>query len=128
MIYGFIVLFIGAALLYWIGRRRFNRRNKYGVSQYHSYEHKTVLAVWENIVKLAGQILVLAGLAEQPLKSLWEFVSTNDKSGVRPLLFAFKGILREVCRPPGSGAAVLPRLCSCYRAGQNGSGLVDGIV
>eukprot|EP01133_Synstelium_polycarpum_P017042 gene17042-20302_t len=62
MIYGFIVLFIGAALLYWIGRRRFNRRNKYGVSQYHSYEHKTVLAVWENIVKLAGQILVLAGL------------------------------------------------------------------
>nr|WP_199077096.1 hypothetical protein [Pedobacter sp. ASV19] len=62
MVYGFIVLFVGAVLLYWISRRRFNRRNKYGVPQYKNYEHKTVLLVWENVVKLCGQVLVLAGV------------------------------------------------------------------
>ncbi|MGJ7030934.1 hypothetical protein [Niabella hirudinis] len=58
-----VVLFIvGAALRYWMNRRRFNRNNFAGVQTFKSYEHKTGIESVEYVLRKVAWVLILAGI------------------------------------------------------------------
>lgn len=59
---GFIILLVGLIAEFWINRRKFNRKNKYGVFIYKDYEHMVVLRVWERLVKVSAYIFIFSGL------------------------------------------------------------------
>jgi len=59
---GFIVLLIGLAAEFWINRRKFNRKNKYGVFVFKNYEHQLVTRSWERFVKIGAYIFIFSGL------------------------------------------------------------------
>lgn len=59
---GFIILLIGLIAEFWINRRKFNRKNKYGVFIYKNYEQMVVLRWWERFVKISAYIFIFSGL------------------------------------------------------------------
>jgi uncharacterized membrane protein len=62
LIMGIFLLLIGAALRYWINRRRFNRRNAAGLEGFSTYEHATAIKFVEGIGKLISYALIIIGL------------------------------------------------------------------
>ncbi|WP_228443933.1 molybdenum ABC transporter permease [Chryseobacterium indologenes] len=62
LITGFIFLFIGIALLYWINRRKFNRRGTVGIEEFKSYENAMIIRIIERIGKWFGYILIALGI------------------------------------------------------------------
>jgi len=61
-VWGIILLIIGFTLKYWIGRRRFNRTNSLGVQAFKTYEGMRLTKLFEGLVQLTGNVLMILGV------------------------------------------------------------------
>ena len=59
---GYILILLGAALLYFRRRNRFNRRNVAGVEEFKSFEHSVGNKVLEMVMKIVAYLLIILGL------------------------------------------------------------------
>lgn len=62
MVSGVILLLIGLALRFFVGRRRFNRRGVGGLQQYSTYGKALVTTTFESILQLMGLLMILGGI------------------------------------------------------------------
>lgn len=62
LVIGIICLVFGFGLLYWIGRRKFYRRNAMGAEGFSSYEASVFVRFIERIGKWIAYILIIFGL------------------------------------------------------------------
>src|SRR5690554_3574811 len=62
LILGVLALSIEIGLLFWIGKRRFNRRNVAGLEGFSSYERSLAVPFLERIGKLLAYALLLIGI------------------------------------------------------------------
>lgn len=58
---GYILILLGAALLYFRRRNRFNRRNVAGVEEFKSFEHSVGNRVLEMGMKIVAYLLFILG-------------------------------------------------------------------
>ncbi|OCX54228.1 hypothetical protein BEL04_08190 [Mucilaginibacter sp. PPCGB 2223] len=56
------LLVSGLSLRYWIGRRRFNRRNFAGLQVYRSYLVAVLVQLLESLLNIAGMLLILTAI------------------------------------------------------------------
>lgn len=61
-LYGFIVLAVGAAIRYWIGRRRFYRRGVGGLQQFSTYNKALANTFFERVMGLMALLLIVFGM------------------------------------------------------------------
>lgn len=73
-ILGGIAIFIGAAIRYWIGQRKFNRRNWAGVELFKSYSRMRRVTVLERLGRFVGILLIIAGILVVALA----FITSNS--------------------------------------------------
>ncbi len=59
---GYILIMLGAALLYFRRRNKFNRRNMAGVEEFKSFEHSVGNRLLELIMKIIAYLLIILGL------------------------------------------------------------------
>lgn len=59
---GIIPLVIGIGLIYWISRRKFNRRNMAGLEGFSSFEKSVFVRFLERIGKWIAYALVIVGI------------------------------------------------------------------
>ena len=59
---GYILILLGAALLYFRRRNKFNRRNVAGVEEFKSFEHSVGNRVLEMGMKIVAYLLIILGL------------------------------------------------------------------
>jgi uncharacterized membrane protein len=59
---GYILILLGAALLYFRRRNKFNRRNVAGVEEFKSFEHSVGNKVLEIGMKIVAYLLIILGL------------------------------------------------------------------
>jgi len=59
---GATLLLTGLALRYWIGYRRFNRRNFAGIEVFTSFSKKTIILFFERIARSLAGLLILSGI------------------------------------------------------------------
>ena len=59
---GYILILLGAALLYFRRRNKFNRRNVAGVEEFKSFEHSVGNRVLEMTMKIIAYLLIILGL------------------------------------------------------------------
>jgi hypothetical protein len=57
-----IIALCGVALNYWLGRRRFYRKNGAGMEGFSSYEHMRLIIFLEWIGRVIGKLLIVAGI------------------------------------------------------------------
>jgi len=64
MLYGIpIILFLGGcALRYWVGRRRFYRRNSFGIEEFSNYERSKLTHLLEELLTFIAIFLIIAAL------------------------------------------------------------------
>lgn len=62
LILGVLALSIAVGLLFWIGKRRLNRRNVAGLEGFSSYERSLAVPFLERIGKLLAYALLLIGI------------------------------------------------------------------
>jgi len=56
------LLFIGLLLRYWIGKRRFNRRNIAGLQQFKNYRQAVCASIIEKGINILGLLMLLAAI------------------------------------------------------------------
>jgi hypothetical protein len=61
-ILGIVLLIVGIVVRYWVGRRRFNRRNFAGVEIFDSYGKAVIARGFERFVSFLATICVLFGI------------------------------------------------------------------
>jgi hypothetical protein len=59
---GIAFLLFGLIIRYSVGRRRFNRRNPFGLQLYCSYDQAAVTRIGEGCAGIPGNLLILAGI------------------------------------------------------------------
>jgi uncharacterized membrane protein len=59
---GYVLILLGAALLYFRRRNKFNRRNVAGVEEFKSFEHSVANRVLEMAMKIVAYLLIILGL------------------------------------------------------------------
>ena len=59
---GYILILLGATLLYFRRRNKFNRRNVAGVEEFKSFEHSVGNKVLEMGMKIVAYLLIILGL------------------------------------------------------------------
>jgi hypothetical protein len=59
---GLILLAIGLLIRYYIGKRRFNRRDIAGLQQFPTYGRAVFTTLWETLFLIIGNLCLLAGL------------------------------------------------------------------
>ena len=59
---GIVIFVLGAAGIYWAGRRAFYRRNAAGVEAFSSYGKAVVTQTFENLIRLVSIICVGYGI------------------------------------------------------------------
>ena len=57
----FVLMGIGLAMFYWVNKRNFNRRNKYGVYEFKSYEGLVVARIISFIIAVIGAAFFVVG-------------------------------------------------------------------
>ena len=62
LVIGIIALVLGFGLIYWIGRRKFYRRNMAGVEGFSSFEASVLVRFLERLGKWIAYALILIGL------------------------------------------------------------------
>ncbi len=62
LIIAFIFFIPGTALLFWISKRKFNRRNVAGLEGFSSYEKSLFVRLLEGIGKLIAYLMIIFGL------------------------------------------------------------------
>lgn len=61
-ILGVVLLIVGIVVRYWIGRRRFNRRNFAGVEIFDSYGKAVVTKGFERFARILAAICIFFGI------------------------------------------------------------------
>lgn len=59
---GILCLLIGLGLQFWIGKRRFNRKNIIGLEGFSSYEKMLFVRFIERIGKVISYVIILLGI------------------------------------------------------------------
>ena len=59
---GLAVLLAGLAAWFWVGRRRFQRRNNAGIEEFGSYGTMILTAGFEKLTRIVAALAVIAGL------------------------------------------------------------------
>lgn len=59
---GILCLLIGLGLQFWIGKRRFNRKNIIGLEGFSSYEKMLFVRFIERIGKIISYVVILLGI------------------------------------------------------------------
>lgn len=59
---GVVLILLGLLLRYYIGRRRFNRRNAAGLQQFRSYREALWISAWERLSMIVANLLITAGM------------------------------------------------------------------
>ena len=62
LVIGLIAVALGLGLIYWINRRKFNRRNGAGLEGFSSYEKSVLVRFLERVGKWAAYILIIYGI------------------------------------------------------------------
>ncbi|WP_217607216.1 molybdenum ABC transporter permease [Chitinophaga sp. GbtcB8] len=62
LVLGVISLLLGIGLLYWIGRRKFNRTTPYGTQGFSSYNQRLAIPFIERIGRIVGRLLAILGI------------------------------------------------------------------
>ena len=62
LVVGIVALVLGIALLYWINRRKFYRRNAFGSEGFSSYEKSLAVTFVERVGKWIAYALIIIGL------------------------------------------------------------------
>lgn len=62
IVFGVLALLIGIFLKIFIGRRRFYRRNSLGGEGFKNYRNSLFTPFWENLLTLAGGLLIILGV------------------------------------------------------------------
>lgn len=60
--YGIVLIVVGLALRYIVGRNRFYRRNQTGLQTYENYNKSLAIPLFERLLKVLGTLLLLGGL------------------------------------------------------------------
>ena len=75
---GYILILLGATLLYFRRRNKFNRRNVAGVEEFKSFEHSVGNKVLEMGMKIVAYLLIILGVISiVKNKSKSESISTK---------------------------------------------------
>ncbi|MGV3766785.1 MAG: molybdenum ABC transporter permease [Chitinophagaceae bacterium] len=61
LVVGIVALVLGIALLYWINRRKFYRRNAFGSEGFSSYEKSVAITFIERVGKWIAYALIIIG-------------------------------------------------------------------
>lgn len=59
---GIVLTVLGLAMIFWVSRQEFRRRNEYGVQQFSSYASKLASQGAERVFLILGRLLSLIGL------------------------------------------------------------------
>jgi uncharacterized membrane protein len=78
---GYILILLGAALLYFRRRNKFNRRNVAGVEEFKFFEHSVGNRVLEMGMKIVAYLLIILGLIFV-FKNRAKLVSISTKTGI----------------------------------------------
>jgi len=62
LLFGILCLLIGLGLQFWIGKRRFNRKNIVGIEGFSSYEKMLFVRFIERIGKLISFTIIVLGI------------------------------------------------------------------
>ena len=76
LIWGVLALSIGMGLRYWIGKRRFNRRNVAGLEGFSSYGKSIVIPWVERIGKLVAYALIIFGI-------MWLWIYVDERKRLK---------------------------------------------
>lgn len=76
LITGTIFLSFGIALLYWVNRRKFNRRGVNGIEEFKSFENALLIKLMEGLGKWIAYILLILSVLY-----FWRFLSVKNKDG-----------------------------------------------
>lgn len=74
LIMGILAISVSIAVLFWIGKRRFKRRNIVGLEGFSSYEKSLVIPFLERIGKLLAYVLILVGIF-----FIWIYLSESKR-------------------------------------------------
>ncbi|MEI9958323.1 MAG: hypothetical protein WDM90_18925 [Ferruginibacter sp.] len=58
----YVLFILGIGLLYFVGRRKFNRRNFVGLEAYKTYEHAVANRVLNTVLKILAFFLIVGGI------------------------------------------------------------------
>ena len=59
---GIVVTVLGLAMILWVSRQEFRRRNEFGVQEFSSYSSKLASQGMERVVLILGRLLSFVGL------------------------------------------------------------------
>ena len=59
---GIIFLAVGFILKYWVNRRRFYRRNQFGVEEFKSFTRSRIISLIEGVTGAVGWLLIIVGI------------------------------------------------------------------
>ena len=62
LVLGIILIIIGIGIIYWISRRKFNRRNEAGIEGFSSFEKSVLIRFIERVGKWIAYALIIVGL------------------------------------------------------------------
>jgi hypothetical protein len=68
LLYTVLLIATGLLLRYWIGKRRFDRKNVAGLQNFTRYRNAVIILTIENIVVWIANLLIVAGVALYYLK------------------------------------------------------------
>jgi hypothetical protein len=58
----YLLFILGFGLLYFVSRRKFNRRNIAGIEEYENFEHAIGNSLVNKILKIIAYILIIIGI------------------------------------------------------------------
>lgn len=61
LVLGILSSVLGTGLLYWIGRRKFNRTTPFGTQGFSNYNERLAIPFLERIGKILGKLLLILG-------------------------------------------------------------------
>lgn len=62
LVLGIITSILGLGLLYWMGRRKFNRTTPFGTQGFSSYNQRLAIPFLERLGRIAGRLLLILGV------------------------------------------------------------------
>ncbi len=59
---GIVFILLAIYLKFWRGKRKFYRRNQFGLETFETYEKSLYVSYWENFIQFIYIVLAIAGL------------------------------------------------------------------
>jgi hypothetical protein len=78
LVLGIITSILGLGLLYWMGRRKFNRTTPFGTQGFSNYNQRLAIPFLERLGRIAGRLLLILGILFL-LSYYWQRSRKNPK-------------------------------------------------